>query len=105
MGKAIAKGILQGAIMLGIAGAGGNFVGAVAYNPPIDLGSFGLGEDQAWAYSINNHGEVVGEAYAPDGLRPFLWTPEGGMREIRDTIQDPLYQLTAIEHAQSEVLP
>lgn len=75
-------------VLLPLAGNG------VEYNPPIDLGSFGLGQDQAWAYSINNHGEVVGQAYAPDGMQLFLWTPEGGMRHIRDTV----FPVTVIEY-------
>lgn len=36
----------------------------------------------SFAYSINDHGQVVGEAGSPDGNRAFFWSQETGMQNL-----------------------
>jgi probable HAF family extracellular repeat protein len=47
-----------------------------------DLGTLG-GDGTSRASAINNLGQVVGDAYAPDGrFHAFLWSPREGMRDL-----------------------
>lgn len=49
-----------------------------------DLGTLGTGSSGS---SINNRGQVVGYDVGKDGeYRSFIWTPEGGMRELDESI-------------------
>ena len=48
-----------------------------------------LGGNQEWAFGINNKGQIVGNATAPDFMRygcGFIWDEINGMRNINDLI-------------------
>jgi probable HAF family extracellular repeat protein len=48
---------------------------------PINLGKLGGGEYSS-AASINDAGEVAGDANIAESIVPFVWTPGGGLRRI-----------------------
>jgi probable HAF family extracellular repeat protein len=48
-----------------------------------DLGALSANPKySSFAYSINDRGQVVGEAGSPDGNRAFLWSQETGMQNL-----------------------
>lgn len=59
------------------------------HGKPIDLGSVGDGS-VAVAADVNNRGTVIGSASFADGSQhPFLWTRDGGIRDLGLMSADP----------------
>jgi probable HAF family extracellular repeat protein len=50
-----------------------------------DLGTLGGGETSR-ALGINNRGEVVGVSHTPRGNQAFIWTRQGGMRNLNHLV-------------------
>ncbi len=46
------------------------------------------GQTVVYVHDLNNHGEVVGSSRHEGGLRPFLYTPAGGVVDLNDLISE-----------------